>query len=900
MIIPSTLPLSSPDATLPIAGGKGANLARMARAGFPVPDGFIVTTAAYRAYVAANDLQPFILAAVADLRADDPAALDAASTAIRARFAAGGLLRDLAETIQSAYLALDLSSVAVAVRSSATAEDLPDLSFAGQQDTYLNVVGDEGVLRAVVDCWSSLWTARAIGYRARNGIDHADVALAVVVQAMIQSEAAGVLFTANPLSGKRDETVIDATLGLGEALVSGRVEPDHYVVETATGRVVRKTLGAKALAIRGQVGGGQETVFSADGAGRQALPDAVIGELAALGSRLTGLFAAPQDIEWAWAEERLWLLQSRPITSLYPLPDGMPAEPLQLLVSVGAFQGMLDPFTPLGQDMFRWVAAGLTSLAGARHSLESQSLVVIAGERLFLNVTPVVRNLRGRALLGKVLGVIEPGSAASLPAILDDPRLAPREGRFPRIPRRLILRWAPAIVGRVLFSLLAPDASRASLTRHTEAMIARVAARAAQATTLADRVALLKAMPGIVGRHLMPALLPRIVVGFGMLNRLIRLGDGVPDGDRLVLEITRGLPHNVTTEMDLALWDAASAIKADPASAERFAAGDAAALADDYAADRLPPVAQETVRRFLERYGSRGVGEIDLGRPRWRENPTSIMQALRSYLQIADADQAPDAVFAWGAASARIALSRLAGELRKTRHGWLKAWAARWISRRMRALAGLRETPKFTIIRAMGIFRASLLAAGRELVEVGLLARPEDLFFLRLAELQALAAALDAGRGAAATLAPIVAERRQRYDREKLRRQIPRLLLSDGQAFYDGLGAPEGVAEGVIVGSPVSPGVVEGIVHVVLDPHGTRLVPGEILVCPGTDPAWTPLFLAAGGLVMEVGGLMTHGSVVAREYGIPAVVGVSFATTRLHTGQRIRVDGFAGRIQILG
>jgi len=163
-----------------------------------------------------------------------------------------------------------------------------------------------------------------------------------------------------------------------------------------------------------------------------------------------------------------------------------------------------------------------------------------------------------------------------------------------------------------------------------------------------------------------------------------------------------------------------------------------------------------------------------------------------------------------------------------------------------------------------------------------------------------MAAALDAGRGAAATLAPIVAERRQRYDREKLRRQIPRLLLSDGQAFYDGLGAPEGVAEGVIVGSPVSPGVVEGIVHVVLDPHGTRLVPGEILVCPGTDPAWTPLFLAAGGLVMEVGGLMTHGSVVAREYGIPAVVGVSFATTRLHTGQRIRVDGFAGRIQILG
>jgi len=899
MIIPPTLPLSSPEATLPIAGGKGANLARMARAGFPVPDGFIVTTAAYRAYVAANDLQPFILAAVADLRADDPAALDAASTAIRARFAAGGLPRGLARTIRSAYLALDLASVAVAVRSSATAEDLPDLSFAGQQDTYLNVVGDEGVLRAVVDCWSSLWTARAIGYRARNGIDHAEVALAVVVQAMVQSEAAGVLFTANPLSGKRSETVIDAILGLGETLVSGRVDPDHYVVETATGRVVSKTLGAKALAIRGQTGGGTEAVIE-DAAGRQALPDSAIGELTALGGRLAELFAAPQDIEWAWAEDRLWLLQSRPITSLYPLPDGMPAEPLQLLASVGAFQGMLDPFTPLGQDMFRWVAAGLTSLTGAHHSLESQSLVVIAGERLFLNITPVVRNLRGRTWLVKVLGVIEPGSAASLPAILDDPRLAPWEGRFPHIPPRLILRWAPAIVGRVLFSLLAPDASRASLARHTEAMIAKVAARAAQATTLADRVALLKALPGIVGRHLMPALLPRMVVGFGMLNRLTRLGDGVPDGNRLVLEITRGLPHNVTTEMDLALWDAASAIKADPASAERFANGDAAALADDYAANRLPPVAQETVRRFLDRYGSRGVGEIDLGRPRWCENPTSILQALRSYLQIDDADQAPDVVFARGADSARIALDRLAAELRETRHGRLKARVARWISRRMRALAGLRETPKFTIIRAMGFLRASLLAAGRALAAAGLLARPEDLFFLRLAELQALAADLDAGRGAAATLAQTVVGRRQRYDREKLRRQIPRLLLSDGQAFYDGMGPPEGAGEDVIAGSPVSPGVVEGIAHIVLDPHGARLAPGEILVCPGTDPAWTPLFLAAGGLVMEVGGLMTHGSVVAREYGIPAVVGVSYATIRLHTGQLIQVDGSAGRIRIIG
>jgi pyruvate,water dikinase len=266
------------------------------------------------------------------------------------------------------------------------------------------------------------------------------------------------------------------------------------------------------------------------------------------------------------------------------------------------------------------------------------------------------------------------------------------------------------------------------------------------------------------------------------------------------------------------------------------------------------------------------------------------MQVLGSYLQI-DAAHAPDVVFAHGAAAAEHALEELFARLRRAPQGRVKARLARSLAGRMRELAGLRESPKFIIVRVTSIVREILLAAGRDLVASGTLAASADVFLLHAHELRRLAA------GEAGEWRALVDERRRLLAAETRRRQVPRLLLSDGTAFYEGYVGP--VNTGSIAGAPVSPGVVEGAAHVVLDPHGTRLSPGEILVCRGTDPAWTPLFLAAGGLVMEVGGMMTHGSVVAREYGIPAVVGVSRATTRLRTGMRIRVDGSTGEIVIL-
>ena len=419
--VPLVLPLEHEAVTLAMVGGKGSNLTKLARAGFPVPGGFLVTTAAYDAFVTANDLRDVITAALATTDYQDPAALDVTAARIREAFVAATTPSELQAEIDAAYR--QLGAPAVAVRSSATAEDLPDMSFAGQQDTYLNILGADALLDAVKRCWGSLWTARAIGYRQRNGIAHSDVSLSVVVQEMVQSEASGVLFTANPLTGKRHETVIDATLGLGEALVSGLVEPDHYIVETVQGRIRSKRLGEKATVIEGQASGGTVTKT---GAARtvQALPDEQIIALVALGRRVADFYGFPQDIEWAWASGQLYLLQARPITSLYPIP-ALPtasADPaaLEVYFSFGAVQGMLDPITPLGRDAIAIIFAGGAKLFGFDDNLQTQTVILTAGERLWVRVTDVLRNRVGQRIAPKFLAVIEPTIGQALAPLLTD------------------------------------------------------------------------------------------------------------------------------------------------------------------------------------------------------------------------------------------------------------------------------------------------------------------------------------------------------------------------------------------------------------------------------------------------------------------------------------------------
>jgi rifampicin phosphotransferase len=880
------LSFDSSEATLETAGGKGKNLARLTRAGFAVPRGFIISTDAYREFVSANRWLPPILAGVDGLSAEDAQALERASTQIRVAFSAGKMTEELEAAIRAAYA--DLGDRPVAVRSSATAEDLPDLSFAGQQDTFLNVIGAERLLEAVINCWSSLWTARAIGYRIRNRIDHGEAALAVIVQEMVQSEASGVLFTANPLTGLRSESVIDATLGLGEALVSGQVEPDHYVVDALNRRILTKTLGAKKISTRAKTGGGVETIEE-NAEVRQALSDEDILRVAETGGQIQKEYGFPQDIEWAFAADKLYVLQSRPITSLFPVPE-VSFDPLIVWFSFGAVQGLVGPITPLGIDTALHFVAGASRLFGEPLKVEDVKVFAPAGERIWIRISDLIRNPIGNRLLRGALGIIEPGAGKILRTVMADPRLETGKGRLKYDSMTRVGGFAFPIVLRMARNILRPEDARARFDAMIESYLA-----AAKIPLGSDRFERLRNVVWFMRERISSALyflLPQFIpVFFPTIASLNLLREIAGEDQSLALEVTRGVPQNVTTEMDLTLWKTALQLRADTESAEFFRASDAPTLARRYLEGALPSVAQTAVGGFMEKYGMRGVGEIDFGQPRWREDPTPLMHTLQSYLNIEEA-YAPDVLFRKGEKTAQDAIEKLAAKARLQPGGYFKQKMVRAAARRIRLLMGARESPKFFIIRLMGIARKALLEAGEEFVAAGTIDQATDLAFLKLKELE------DLSRSSLPDPKKIITERRAVYERELRRRQVPRLLVSDGRAFYEGLGSETDTGD-VITGSPVSPGVAEGVVHVIFDPRGAQLAPGEILVCPGTDPAWTPLFMAAGGLITEVGGMMTHGSVVAREYGIPAVVGVHQATTRLKDGQRIRIDGTAGKIMIL-
>jgi pyruvate,water dikinase len=878
-------------ATLDEVGGKAVNLSRLSRAGFPVPPGFAVTTDAFRAALDEDGLREHIDAALAAADPDDPASVDEASRRIRAAFARTPVPAGIATSVLDAYRTL--GGGPVAVRSSATAEDLPDLSFAGQQDTLLGVRDEDALLAAVVECWSSLWTARAITYRRRAGIPEEAAALAVAVQRMVEADTSGVLFTANPLTGHRGQMAIDATFGLGEALVSGLVEPDHVVADATTGRVIERTLGAKAVVTSSLTGGGVETRDS-DRATESTLSDADVAALVDLGRRVQAEYGTPQDIEWAIAGGEVALLQARAITSLFPVPAG-PEDAVYL--SFGAVQGMLAPITPLGGDAIRCVMAGGASVFGSTLEPESNPFIGMAGERLWIRLDRALRNPLGSRVLPGLLKAVDPSARRILLDLREEGLLTPLPPKAMRAVGPKLARFARVAGRNLARAVRDPQTLRAEFDEVTEAVVRRATAAFA-ATSDEQDVFRRAALRARTLRETLSDAFPTVVPYAGVviagpvlaLRVLTRLSGATDEGDHgvspLVLEITRALPHNVTTEMDLALWQVARTVRDDPESSRLVADLSAAELAVRYASGGLSPAVTAALDGFLAAYGMRGIGEIDLGRPRWSDDPADVLATVQRYQDIPE-DQSPPAQFVRGEQAAAAAIDQLVAQT-----GGARGRLIGFIAGRIRALAGGRELPKFTIIRMMGVARGALTASGHDLVEAGLLDSPDDLFLLRLDEIEALA------DGPTPGLRQLVEVRRAAMDREAKRTQVPRVLVGDGRAFYEGLGDLSD-EEGVIVGSPVSPGTAEGTVRVVLDPAHSGLRHGEILVCPGTDPAWTPLFLSAAGLVTEVGGMMTHGSVVAREYGIPAVVGVHEATTRLVTGQRVRVDGTAGTIVVV-
>jgi pyruvate,water dikinase len=873
-------------AALPIAGGKAANLGELIRAGLPVPPGFCVTTAAYELVTEGAGLDK-ILDDLAETSPDDTARLAELAATARASLLAAPVPDELVQAIATAYKVLGNGvPVPVAVRSSATAEDLPYASFAGQQDTYLNVVGDEAVLEAVRRCWGSLWTDRAVSYRAANGIDPRSVRLAVAVQRMVEATVAGVLFTANPLTGRRRQAVIDASPGLGEAVVSGVVNPDHFVVNTATGEIVERRLGDKRVAVRAAAGGGTQRVELSGREDEVSLREDQIFALAALGARVEAHYGEPQDTEWAIDEEgEIRILQARPITTLFPLPASAPVtdDDLRVYFSFNVAQGVYRPLTPMGIQAFRLLGSAMVTLTGRPPCdlYAGPAFLAEAGGRIFIDLTRALRSEFGRRLLDRGMRIGEARTAPILRSLAADPRLAPEPTpRWPVLRAVLLLLIRGRTPLRVAQALLRPAAARARVAGLEEEIraLGDVPRDAAQRLHAVERL-LLDFPP-----RMFSSVPPIFATGLGanaLAGKL--LGNLATDDERQL--VLRAFPHNPTTEMDLALWTLALEARGDPAAARAVRETPPEQLAREYLSGALLPELQAGLTDFLHLYGHRGVAEIDLGLPRWSEDPTYILGVLANYLRLEDRELAPDVQFRRAAREAEEMVAELTR--RAARKGRLRGALVGFLLNRTRALAGLREVPKFFAILVFARARALLWEIGEELKEAGRLEHAGDVFFVTLPETRAALADKD--------LRSVVRERRAGYEQELNRRRVPRILLSDGTepTAEETLDA---ASEGALRGTPASAGTVSAKARVILDPTGARLEPGEILVAPSTDPGWTPLFLTAGGLVVEMGGAMSHGAVVAREYGIPAVVGVPDATERIATGERITVDGFTGRV----
>ncbi len=846
-----------------VVGGKGAHLGELSQiAGIRVPPGFCATTNAFRRIMMQAPSIDDLLDQLSRLNPGDREAIRALSAQIRRTVEGIAIPDDVAAAITLALARLG-EHVPYAVRSSATAEDLPTASFAGQYDTYLNIEGPAAILEHVTRCWASLFTEQAVTYRLRNGFDQRRVQMAVVVQQMVFPQVAGILFTADPVTSNRKVASVEASFGLGEALVCGLVDPDVYKVRD--GKVVARAVATKRLAIHASPAGGtHEQAIEADRQQQAALTDEQVVRLAQLGRRIEAHFGRPQDIEWCLVDDGFQVVQSRPITTLFPIPVAGDREN-HVYVSVGHQQMMTDAMKPLGLSLWQ-----LTTL---RPMCE-------AGGRLFVDVSQALATPTGRAGHLKALGRSDPLIGNALQTILERGDFVPMlpdggPGAAPTVGERAPIETDPAIVTELIGR---NQASIAALKREI---------RTKSGSALLDFIlADIEELKRFLFDPQSHQVFMTAMEATGWLNEQLEAWLGEKNAADT---LAQSVPNNVTSEMGLALLDVADAIRPYPAVVAFLQA-----VEDDGFLDELPALgggreARDAIRAYLDKYGMRCVGEIDITRPRWSEHPITLMPAILGNIKNFESG-AGGRRFEQGRQAAWKKEQDLLERLRVLPEGERKAEEAKRMIDRVRTFIGYREYPKYGMVSRYFVYKQALLEEAERLVQARVLREKEDIFFLRLQELHDVVRTDQVDE-------QLIRERKDEF-RSYQALTPPRVLTSDGEVIA-GTYAHDDLPAGALVGLPVSAGTIEGRARVIFDMAEADLQAGDILVTAYTDPSWTPLFVAIKGLVTEVGGVMTHGAVIAREYGLPAVVGVHQATQLIRDGQRIRVHGADGYVEIL-
>ncbi|PLS08360.1 phosphoenolpyruvate synthase [Neobacillus cucumis] len=849
-----------------IVGGKGLNLGKLSKIqGLQVPEGFCVTTAGYQKAIEQNETFQALLNQLIQLKVEDRDQIGEISRKIRQLLIEVEIPSDVVKAV-AYYLSQFGEEHAYAVRSSATAEDLPHASFAGQHDTYLNIIGKDAILQHISKCWASLFTDRAVIYRNQNGFDHRKVSLSVIVQRMVFPQASGTLFTADPITSNRKLLSIDASFGLGEALVSGLVSADCYKVREE--EIVDKRIAAKKLAIYGRKEGGTETKqINLDQQKTQTLTDKQILQLARIGRQIEAYFGCPQDIEWCLVDDTFYMVQSRPITTLFPIPEVSDQEN-HVYVSVGHQQMMTDPIKPLGLSFFL-----LTTPAPMRK----------AGGRLFVDVTNQLASPLSRNNLLNAMGQHDPLMKDALMNTL-------KRGDF--------------------IKSLPNDNKAPSPTRGNIDMLAQIENNPSIVTDLINRSQtsieeLKHNIQTKSGIDLFNFILEDIqelkkilfdpqssAVFMAAINASTWINEKMNEwlGEKNAADaLSQSVPNNITSEMGLALLDVADMIRPYPEVMDYLQH-----VKDDIFLEELVKFdgGQEAIDAFyafLNKYGMRCAGEIDITKTRWSEKPITLVPMILGNIKNFEPN-ASNRKFEQGRQKALKKEQELLDRLKQLPDGEQKAKEAKRMIDLIRNFIGYREYPKYGMINRYFIYKQALLKEAEQLVKAGVIQEKEDIYYLTFEELA------EAVRTKKSDY-QIINKRKEDY---KLYEKLtpPRVITSDGE-IMTGKYKRENLPAEAIVGLPVSSGVIEGRARVILNMGEADLEDGDILVTTFTDPSWTPLFVSIKGLVTEVGGLMTHGAVVAREYGLPAVVGVENATKLIKEGQRIRVHGTEGFIEIL-
>ncbi|WP_368906802.1 phosphoenolpyruvate synthase [Bacillus wiedmannii] len=853
---------------LSLVGGKGLNLGKLSNIqGIQVPEGFCVTTVGYEKAIEQNDELQTLLQQLTKLKREDRTQIGGISKKIREVIMAVEIPSDVVEAVTH-YLSRFGNEHAYAVRSSATAEDLPYASFAGQQDTYLNITGKEAILQHVRKCWASLFTERAVMYRMQNSFEHNQVSICVVVQKMVFPHASGIMFTADPVTSNRKVLSIDASFGLGEALVSGLVSADNYKVKE--GEIVDKMIATKKLAIYGRKEGGTETKQIAPNQQKiQTLTEQQILHLARIGRQIESYFGCPQDIEWCLVDDTFYIVQSRPITTLYPIPEVNDGEN-HVYVSVGHQQMMTDPLKPLGMSLFQ-----LTSF-GQRFQ---------AGGRLFVDVAQRLASPTSRELLLNMIGNSEPLIKDALTTVVerddfitvlrDDEKEKSVGKSGPPTSSQPQVENNPAIVTDLI------EMNQASIEELKRNMQTK------SGVDVLDFI--LEDIQQLKKILFHPQSMAVIMAGMDASTWINEKMEQWLGEKNAADTLSQSVQNNITSEMGLALLDVADVIRPYPEVIAYLQHVENDNFLDELIQFKGGEKARDAILAFLNKYGMRCSGEIDITKTRWSEKPTIIIAMILNNIRDFEAG-ASKQKFEKGLQEALNKEEELLERLQHLPDGTQKVEETKRMIRNIRNCIGYREYPKYGMINRYFIYKQALLKEAEKLVQNNVIAEIEDIYYLTFEELHEVV-------------------RMNKLDYELIHKQKndyklyekltpPRVMTSDGE-IITGKYKRENLPVEAIIGLPVSSGVIEGRARVILNMEDANLEEGDILVTAFTDPGWTPLFVSIKGLVTEVGGLMTHGAVIAREYGLPAVVGVENATKLIKDGQRIRVHGTEGYIEVL-